>query len=106
MDRFVAFIIAILKLLSIFGFNNKIAFLRLHNKVCCSVHISLCRLLFRVMRQEIFPSEVLRARALEKQDLPYCSCLHKTAINDNDNNSSTVEPVSFSRVQANHNDTT
>jgi len=56
-----------------------------------------------VIRQEVFPSDVLKARALEKEDQPFCGCLQKaTPADDGNSNPQPVEPVSYSHVQANH----
>lgn len=62
---------------------------------------SLCRLLFRVIRQEVFPSDVLKARALEREGTPYCVCLQKTTVK-NDSNPQPIEPVCYSHIQANN----
>lgn len=61
------------------------------------------RLLYRVIRQELFPSDMLKARALEKVDQSSCSCLYKTKTADDADKTSSVlvEPVSYSYIQAN-----
>jgi len=49
----------------------------------------------RVVRQEVFPSDVLKARAREKLDQTSCTCFQSSDEKPID----LVEPVSFSRVQ-------
>jgi len=49
----------------------------------------------RVVRQEVFPSDVLKARAKEQLEQTSCSCLQPADEKPID----PVEPVSFSRVQ-------
>ena len=46
----------------------------------------------RVVRQEVFPSDVLKARAREKLGQTSCSCLQPA-------DEKPVDPVSFSQVQ-------